>query len=479
MDTDIALTAYRAVQSKYADLAIAVYGIVQSFPDASTRFQKLEHRAKSILSFADKCRKQDSNGTLRYTDPLSQITDLAGVRIITFVPSTVTEVCDFITGNFAVQEQRDVGEERFASGNFGYQSIHFLVKLKDDRLALPDFGRHRGLVCEIQVRTVLQHAWAEMEHDIRYKSQHDIPRSLEKRFLALAGMLEIADREFQSLQDEDVRLKSDVQASLEEDLTKSAIAESSVQSEETSRPAVEGAPARARDFVVAGKFAEAIQLYTEMLAVFPTAHTFYIGRAKARFLAGDQRGALEDLNRSEKLSPNDPTIASLRIQMSEGRVFVRQLTDGLEALDYLKSGNAAMDVGNAQEAFAAYSEAQARGYNYAFSIFNKSMASVLGGDYTGATRLLDALKLIPGSPMEINIKAMHAILGLLQGGDGLEWTASLQESLVAMPEFNYEMSPIRHLDSGLKATSHTALSAIEPIFAKLRDAFSLHMERPY
>jgi hypothetical protein len=57
------------------------------------------------------------------------------------------------------------------------------------------------LVAEIQVRTILQHAWAEIEHDTRYKAVDVAPTAIARRFVALAGLLEIADREFQALQD--------------------------------------------------------------------------------------------------------------------------------------------------------------------------------------------------------------------------------------------------------------------------------------
>ena len=53
----------------------------------------------------------------------------------------------------------------------------------------------------------MQHAWAEIEHDIQYKSTSVIPLEIRRRFIALAGILEVADREFQAVQDEDNRLR--------------------------------------------------------------------------------------------------------------------------------------------------------------------------------------------------------------------------------------------------------------------------------
>jgi hypothetical protein len=99
---------------------------------------------------------------------------------------------------------------------FGYKSVHYLVELKGDRTRLPEYERFAGLVAEIQVRTVLQHAWAEIEHDIQYKSTVTIPTEIRRRFVALAGMLEIADREFQGIQDSDSDFRERARLSVQE-----------------------------------------------------------------------------------------------------------------------------------------------------------------------------------------------------------------------------------------------------------------------
>jgi hypothetical protein len=80
---------------------------------------------------------------------------------------------------------------------------------------LPEYAPFAQTVTEIQVRTILQHAWAEIEHDIQYKSASVIPTELRRRFMALAGMLEIADREFQSIQDADQRLTEEARSRVE------------------------------------------------------------------------------------------------------------------------------------------------------------------------------------------------------------------------------------------------------------------------
>jgi putative GTP pyrophosphokinase len=86
------------------------------------------------------------------------------------------------------------------------RAIHYLVKINPDRTRLAEYESFSNAIVEIQVRTILQHAWAEIEHDIQYKSATTIPSEIRRRFMSLAGMLEIADREFQTIQDADQKI---------------------------------------------------------------------------------------------------------------------------------------------------------------------------------------------------------------------------------------------------------------------------------
>lgn len=207
-----AVDEYSRVRGLYADFATTLEKILRdSLREASIKVQSVESRAKSVGSFAVKAvtpSEADPNRP-KYDRPLEQITDLAGVRVITFFPLTVAQVCGLIEREFVVRERIDKGEELFQQERFGYQSVHYLVQLSDTRLSLSEYQRFRGLIAEIQVRTVLQHAWAEIEHDIEYKSTAVIPRVIRRRFADLAGLLEIADREFQSIQNQDAILREE------------------------------------------------------------------------------------------------------------------------------------------------------------------------------------------------------------------------------------------------------------------------------
>lgn len=205
-----AVERYRAVQSRYEDLAQTVKELLrQCLSIAGIRVHSIEARAKRVDSFNRKAilPLETDPAKPKYQDPLTEITDLAGVRIITFFPRSVDQAERIIASEFEVLERSDKAAALLEQERFGYRSIHYLVKLSAKRRSLPEYARFADMVFEIQVRTLLQHAWAEIEHDIQYKSVETIPQAVRRRFMSLAGMLEIADREFQAIQDEDESLR--------------------------------------------------------------------------------------------------------------------------------------------------------------------------------------------------------------------------------------------------------------------------------
>jgi len=214
-----ALEGYRSVRDLYQRYADVVRRVLDASLNAhNVVVHEIEARAKELESFGKKAAKRVDGvpNRPRYPDPLRDITDLAGVRVIVFFPKTLAAVDDCISGEFDVVERSDKSEELVEEGRFGYKSIHYLVKMKPERGELAEYSRFKDLIAEIQSRTILQHAWAEMEHDIQYKSVDVIPVPVRRRFMALAGMLEIADREFQAIRDEDEELRQKARVNVSE-----------------------------------------------------------------------------------------------------------------------------------------------------------------------------------------------------------------------------------------------------------------------
>lgn len=214
-----AVDSYQQVRGQYADFAAAVESILRTCLSAeAVNVHSITHRAKTIESFGRKALKPAEGNPSRpkYEQPLDQITDLAGVRVITFFLSTVGRVDPIVHDQFDVLEKTNRTELLKEEEKLGYQSVHYLVRLRENRCALPEYSRFRGLQAEIQVRTILQHTWAEIEHDIQYKARHALPSSIRRRFMTLAGLIEIADREFQAIEEEDARLRSQARQSVAE-----------------------------------------------------------------------------------------------------------------------------------------------------------------------------------------------------------------------------------------------------------------------
>jgi ppGpp synthetase/RelA/SpoT-type nucleotidyltranferase len=160
-------------------------------------------RCKDLPSFGKKAARAAKGNTNRprYPEPTNEIRDLARARVIVFLLSEVEQVNKLIEREFVVLEKESI-EGLFADRErIGYQSVHFLVQFSPSREGLAEYQRFAGLVIEIQVRTVLQHAWAEIEHGIQYKAESPAPEPVQRRFMSLAGLIEIADREFQAISD--------------------------------------------------------------------------------------------------------------------------------------------------------------------------------------------------------------------------------------------------------------------------------------
>jgi putative GTP pyrophosphokinase len=210
-----AVSAYLNVYDFNKSLASVVGRVVEECLSKRTiKVHSVQHRAKDPKSFGSKSSiPSDSDPNVpKYPKPLEQITDLAAVRIITYFPETIDAINDLISHEFEVVERYNKGEELIEDERFGYQSVHYLIRLRHERTQLAEYENFAGSTVEIQVRTILQHAWAEIEHDIQYKSSTAIPVQIRRRFMALAGLLEIADREFQTIQNEDRRLTDEARA---------------------------------------------------------------------------------------------------------------------------------------------------------------------------------------------------------------------------------------------------------------------------
>ena len=183
--------------------ATAVALVTGILDDAGINYLSISGRAKSQWR---RSRARPSTGWTdqpRYPTRSTEMADQVGVRIVTYLQSDVVAAVDVLGSQFQVLADRDKGQETASKGRFGYASRHLDLMLDPDDPVGGRAGAAGGQPFEVQIRTVLQHAWAEFEHDIRYKGT--IPDAhapdLDRRLTLAAGLLELADREFSTIRD--------------------------------------------------------------------------------------------------------------------------------------------------------------------------------------------------------------------------------------------------------------------------------------
>ena len=144
----------------------------------------MEHRVKTEKSLAGKLELKGA----KYRD-INDITDLIGLRVITFYSDEVDKVAVIAKQIFDIDWQESVDKRKLHQLDaFGYNSLHYICRLKTG-----------GPRFELQMRTALQHVWSTIEHDTGYKGDVKIPSEYKRQFSRLAGMMELMDDEFSRL----------------------------------------------------------------------------------------------------------------------------------------------------------------------------------------------------------------------------------------------------------------------------------------
>jgi putative GTP pyrophosphokinase len=192
---DELLSWYHREKPSFEALARSVESILLNLiKKAHIPIVSVTSRTKATESLVEKCRKK------RYKNPAAEITDFVGLRVITYTEDDAARVCELVKQSFSIDAKQSIDKgQQLEVDQIGYRSYHFICDLGEKRHALPEFEAFRGKVFEVQVRTILQHAWAEVEHDRNYKFAGVLPSLLRRRLFLISGMLEVGDRELNQL----------------------------------------------------------------------------------------------------------------------------------------------------------------------------------------------------------------------------------------------------------------------------------------
>ena len=152
----------------------------------------IEHRIKKEDSLAGKLIRKGH----KYSD-ISSLTDLVGIRVITFYTVDVDKVAAIVESAFDIDWKESVDKRKnHELHSFGYNSLHYICSLPKSVVDDPAMPELNTIRFELQMRTALQHVWSTIEHDTGYKGEVKMPREYVRQFSRLAGMLELIDDEF-------------------------------------------------------------------------------------------------------------------------------------------------------------------------------------------------------------------------------------------------------------------------------------------
>jgi len=153
-------------------------------------------RTKDTKSFIDKAFHRNKG----YTHPYDEVEDKVGVRFVVLLTSDVRLIGEAIKRcGFQVSKDKDYEADRArAPLEFAYQSDHFVVRPEAD-IIKDGHTFAAGIPCEIQVRTLLQHAHSELTHDRVYKGEKEPPAKVKRTVARSMALIEAADDFFEQV----------------------------------------------------------------------------------------------------------------------------------------------------------------------------------------------------------------------------------------------------------------------------------------
>jgi len=305
---------FEANLPRYKEVLATLYQTIRHQLELEDFSPTIKYRVKKFDALYTKLRHQQS----RRKKAEIGITDLFGLRIVCPFLEDIEKVEALLNDRFEVVEMdRKGGQHSFRE--FGYDSVHLLVKLQDPGELPPGVCP----TCEIQLRTILQDAWAEVEHELVYKSDITLPNeSIRRKLASLNATLTLSDLIFQEIRDYQKELRhlgDRRRASLVSNLSLNDIITMPLPAQTganqlADKPAA--SPTRASrlektmlaalDAHSHQNYQQAISLYNQLLGMRlkrPIRSLVYNHRGMAWFALGAYRKSLHDFNKALSFDP--------------------------------------------------------------------------------------------------------------------------------------------------------------------------------
>ncbi|MDR1410774.1 MAG: tetratricopeptide repeat protein [Spirochaetaceae bacterium] len=333
-----------------------------------------------------------------------KITDLIGIRVVCPFIEELSLVEDALKKNFDVIEVERKGSDH-TFREFGYQSIHLLITIPAG--ITEKYGNADCDAAEIQIRTILQDAWAEVEHEIVYKAEFNpFDEPMKRKLAAVNASLALADTIFQEIRSYQRQLNGELEKrrgsfyKMVEDFTDARI----FAGESPSGPLQEAGLAAPID--IAGKsiddllllalsahnnsrFPEAVSLYSRILEMDPNpgiTSLIYKHRGMANFARSQYHDAIGDFTKAMELDGQSYKAAYYR-------GIVRSVLQQYEAA--IEDFTLSLDIHPYQS----------------FCHFRRAQAYYHIGDYPEALADCEtSLSLWPGSPAKVSVEKFRALV---------------------------------------------------------------------
>ncbi|MBH3408766.1 (p)ppGpp synthetase [Pseudomonas glycinae] len=199
-----AIDKFKELKPKLEKLKVNIESVIrQMVGEKGIPVFGIESRVKDEDSFTGKVARK------LYENPLDQIDDLCGVRVICYYQEDIGKICELVESEFEVVEKEDK-KESLSDDQFGYTSHHYVVRLKKEWLGHPGARGLDGLRAEIQIRTMLMHTWAAISHKLLYKSEKDVPAQFKRQLNRLSALIELADEQFDSMKNIKLKLTEEL-----------------------------------------------------------------------------------------------------------------------------------------------------------------------------------------------------------------------------------------------------------------------------
>jgi len=167
--------------------------IEASLQDVGIRYQSVQARVKSRKKLQEKYLGPDKN-----YQKLQDITDLAGLRVITYYEDDIDRAAEIVKREFKIDSGNSVDKRVTDPDRFGYSALNFVCTHLEKRTTDVEYKKFAGITCEIQVTSILKHAWSEIEHEW-YDLKESYPPEIKRDFYRLAAVFELVDSKFVDL----------------------------------------------------------------------------------------------------------------------------------------------------------------------------------------------------------------------------------------------------------------------------------------